>query len=264
MYMFDGKDLTSIIGAFICLLFAFADREAEAAPEPDGNAYVNLVKANFLAAEARYRSHPAEIEAAWQFGRACFDRADISTNNTERASIAEQGIAACEAAVGRAPRLAVVHYYLGMNWAQLAQTGGLGALKIVNRMEKEFGLARELDENLDFAGPDRNLGLLYRDAPSVVSVGSRKKALQSLQRAVDLAPQYPENRLNLIEACLKWNDRARALSELRALGSVWPSARTNLTGVAWIASWADWDQRLGKARKQLGQSPPPPGPEKNP
>ena len=40
-------------------------------------------------------SSRAKATAAWQFGRACFDLAEFATNNTERASLAEQGIAAC-------------------------------------------------------------------------------------------------------------------------------------------------------------------------
>jgi hypothetical protein len=71
-------------------------------------------------------------------------------------------------------------------------------------MEREFSLARKLDEHFADAGPDHNLGLLYRDAPALGSIGSRAKARQHLQRAVELAPQYPEKRLNLIEAYLKW------------------------------------------------------------
>jgi tetratricopeptide (TPR) repeat protein len=247
--------LSAFCGLYAIFGVGFAPVRAE--PKQAGNTYANFVNTNLLTAQARRQHQPDDVEAGWQFARACFDRADISTNNTERALIAEQGIAACELAVGRAPKSAAAHYYLGMNLAQLAQTKGLGALKIVNRMEREFALARDLDEKFDFAGPDRNLGLLYRDAPAVVSVGNRKKARQCLQRAVDLAPQYPENRLNLIEACLNWSDRPSALSDLKALEAIWPSARTNLTGVAWVSSWADWDQRLSKARKQLGQSPSP-------
>ena len=101
-----------------------------------------------------------------------------------------------------------------MNLGQLARTKGLGALKLVDQMEREFSRARELDEQLDYAGPDRNLGLLYRDAPAIGSVGSRTRAREHLKRAVELAPQYPENRLNLIEAYLKWGERTGAYREL--------------------------------------------------
>jgi tetratricopeptide (TPR) repeat protein len=205
-------------------------------------------------AEKRYQTQPLNDEAAWQFARACFDLADAATTRAERASIAERGIAASRQAVIRAPNLAPAHYYLGMNLAQLAQTKGLGALKLVTQMEHEFTLVLKLDEHFDFAGADRNLGLLYRDAPAIGSIGSRSKARQHLERAVELAPQYPENYLNLIEAYLKWGNRAGARGELRVVEVLWPSARTNFVGAAWASSWADWQPRLEKLRKEQQSS----------
>jgi tetratricopeptide (TPR) repeat protein len=213
--------------------------------------FAAYVRGNYHQAEARYRNGPNDAEAAWQFARACFDLADLAATRAERAAMAERGIAACRGAVAREPNLAPAHYYLGMNLAQLAQTKSLGALKLVDQMEREFSLARKLDEQFDRAGSDRNLGLLYRDAPALVSIGSRAKARQHLQRAVELAPLYPENRLNLIEAYLKWGDHGGARRELPALEDMWPGARANLTGIAWAASWEDWEARLKKVRKEV-------------
>ena len=205
-------------------------------------------EAGFRKAQGRYASSPRDVEAAWQFARASFDLADLATNRTERTAVAERGIAAAREAVALKPNVAAAHYYLGMTLAQLAQTKTLGALKLVPQMEHEFSLARELDEHFDYAGPDRNLGLLYRDAPAIGSIGSRTKAREHLRRAVELAAQYPENGLNLLEACLKWGDRNEARSELKALEDVWLIARTNFAGAAWAASWADWEARLKKVK----------------
>ena len=216
-------------------------------------------KRSFREAELRYKAGPSDAKIAWEFGRACFDLADFATNHAERAAIAEQGISACRQAVAREPNLSPGHYYLGMNLAQLAQTKGLSALKLVSQMEQEFSLARTLDEQFDFAGPDRNLGLLYRDAPAIGSIGSRSKAREHLKRAVELVPQYPENRLNLIEAHLKWGERNNAHRELQALEEAWLGARTNFVGETWTASWADWEPRLNKLKKKLEASQKPLG-----
>jgi len=201
--------------------------------------------------DARYKRESKNAEAAWQFGRACFDAAEFSTNSTERAKIAEQGIAACKQALAQKNDLAAAHYYLVMNLGELAQTRGLSALKLVDQMEKEFELARTLDESLDYAGPDRNLGLLYRDAPSWISVGSKSKARKHLIRAVELAPNYPENHLNLSEGYVKWSDHNGVRRELKALEELWPMARTNLVGAAWSSSWIDWEQRLKELKKKV-------------
>ncbi len=207
----------------------------------------------FQQAKAHHQEQPQSLEAAWQFARACFDLAEFATNRTERAAIAEQGIAAAKQAVSQNSNSAPAHYYLGMTLAQLARTRGLSALRIVDQMEVEFSRARALDPHIDYAGPDRNLGLLYRDAPSIGSIGDRKKARFHLQQAVVLAPEDPENRLNLIESYIKWGDRTDARRELKLLEESWTAARARFTGPAWAASWADWDARREKVSTKLGE-----------
>jgi tetratricopeptide (TPR) repeat protein len=209
------------------------------------------IRSTFAEADARHKKEPASAEAAWQFARACFDLADIAGSNSERAAIAEQGIAACQQVIARQAGSAAAHYYLGMNLGQLAQTRGLGALKLVKQMEGEFTIAKDLDEHFDYAGPDRNLGLLYLGAPVLASIGSRSKARQHLKRAVELAPEYPENRLNLIEAYSKWGDRHDATRELKALEEGWDAARVQFAGEQWFSSWVDWEERLKKVKKKV-------------
>jgi hypothetical protein len=205
----------------------------------------------FALARSHYEHDNKNVQAAWQFGRACFDLAEVATNNTEQAEIAQLGIEVCRQATARDSNSAPAQYYLGMNLGKLAQTKGLGALKLVRQMERVFTAARELDEKFDYAGPDRNLGLLYRDAPSIGSIGNRTKARQHLQSAVTLAPHYADNGLNLIEAYLKWGDLNSAMRELKALEALLPDARKKLSGPAWASAWNDWNSRLDKCRKKL-------------
>ncbi len=227
---------------------------ALAGPSPTEAEFAAYAQKSFQEAQARYQKAPGETNAAWQFGRACFDLAEFATNNSERAALAEQGIAACRSAIERDSNSAPAHYYLGMDLGQLARTRRLSALGIVSEMQREFARAHALDERLDWAGPDRNLGLLYRDAPRILSVGSRVKARKHLVRAAELAPAYPENRLNLIESYLEWGEPNNARRQLTALEELLPSARTNFVGKTWAASWADWEQRLKACQKKLGQS----------
>jgi hypothetical protein len=77
-------------------------------------------------------------------------------------------------------------------------------------------------------------------------VGSQSKARKHLERAVELAPDYPENRLNLAEAALKWRDKKLAQRERDALQILWPVAKTNFAGADWDAFWADWQPRYDK------------------
>jgi tetratricopeptide (TPR) repeat protein len=205
----------------------------------------------YLASRAQFHQQSTNSEAAVQFARACFDWAEFAKDDDQRESIANEGIAVCRQLVAREPDLAPAHYYLGMNLAQLARTKSLGALKIVGEMERVFSKVLVLDKTYDFAGADRNLGLLYLEVPSF-SIGDKKKARKHLQDAVQLAADYPENHLLLLDAYLRWGEKNWALAEVEALNKLWPKAKEKFSGEAWEASWADWEQRFQKMKSRLG------------
>jgi tetratricopeptide (TPR) repeat protein len=172
--------------------------------------------------------------------------------------VANEGIAACRRAIDLVPGAAPAHYYLALNLGQLARTRNLSALGIISEMRRELETARQLDRAYDYAGPDRTLGLLYLGAPGwPLSFGSNRKAREHLQRAVNLSPDYPENRLALLEACLKWDDKKGVASELRSIASLLPQARKTLSGAEWTQAWADWSRRWQAALKKAGVNMPP-------
>jgi tetratricopeptide (TPR) repeat protein len=233
---------------------------ADAAP-PAGNVPA-IIQRNYDAARRLHESNPDDDQAAWQFGRACFDRAEFAHDTAERASLADEGMAACRKVTAHQPNLASGHYYLGLNLAQLARTKLLGALPLLGKMENEWKTALALDEKIDHAGPDRLVGLLYRDAPGwPISVGDNAKARQHLLRAVELSPNFPENYLNLIESYFTWNETDAARRATEKLRALWPAAHKEFAGEYWEVSWKDWNQRLGKieARLNLSLEAPPPG-----
>jgi tetratricopeptide (TPR) repeat protein len=192
----------------------------------------------------RYEAEPTNAEAAWQFARACFDQGEFAANDDERVDVSNQGIEACRKLILREPKIAAAHYYLAMDLGELARTKLLGALPLLSEMEIEWKKSQSLDEHFDFAGPDRNLGLLYLEAPGwPMSIGSRREARQHLLRVVVLQPNYPENGLNLLDAYIKWNDADGMKSEYKRLQALLPEARKHFVGEEWESSWADWDHR---------------------
>jgi tetratricopeptide (TPR) repeat protein len=207
------------------------------------------------AAKARYQTNANDDAAARQFASACFDRADLTAKDSVRATVAREGIQVCRQWLQREPKKAAAHYYLGMNLAQLARTKSLGALPLVKEMEKEWLATLALDPHCDYAGADRNLGLLYRDAPGFpLSIGSRAKAEQCLQHAIELDPEYPENHLNLIETDLKRKPAAVA-GEYKRLRALLPAARKQFSGPLWQSAWEDWDARLKAIQSRLSAAP---------
>jgi tetratricopeptide (TPR) repeat protein len=223
----------------------------------DGDATPSLVLAEraYDAAKARYQTNTSDDAVAQQFASACFDEADQTSEESVRASMAREGIQVCRLWLQREPNSAAAHYYLGMNLGQLARTKSLGALPLVREMEKEWLTALALDSHFDYAGADRNLGLLYRDTPGFpLSIGSRSKAEQHLRRAVELDPEYPENHLNLIETDLKRRPAA-VPAECEKLRGILPDARRRFTGPQWQSAWEDWNPRIQKILSRPSAAP---------
>ncbi|MCX8157005.1 MAG: hypothetical protein N3J91_11260 [Verrucomicrobiae bacterium] len=219
-----------------------------------GNAFYQFYEQRYKEAQKRASQLTNNFTAAWEWARACFDLGEFATNDTQRAAVAEEGIMASRRAIELKADHAAGHYYLGMNLGQLARTKNLGALRLVKEMQDAFYRARELDAHFDFAGADRCLGLLYRDAPGwPISVGNRGLARQHLLQAVQLAPLFPENPLNWAETLWQWRQTQDARKQLPAVQRAFDHARTNLTGAVWAASWRDWTNRWNILLQRLQQ-----------
>jgi len=240
-----------LFAAFVSTLFALNSSADEAHSPTNHAGFRRFAEGEYLTRKGGHQAAPTNGVAAYGFARACFELAEFSTNTVERATLAEQGIAACRNAIKRDTNSAPARLYLAMNLGQLARTKKLGALAIVDEMEMQFQTARRLDEHFEHAAPDRYLGLLYREAPVIVSVGDRTKARHHLLRAVKLAPEFPVNRLNLVESYMLWGEKPEARLQLKRFEALLPPARTNFSGTISAAEWADWEQRATQARNTL-------------
>lgn len=208
----------------------------------------------FRQAQVKFQTDSNNLASASQFARASFEYADLATNETQRAEIAQAGIAAARQVLAREPQSAAGHYLLGMNLGELAQAEApsLAAYRLVHEVEHEFKRAAELNDAIDFAGPARTLGLLYFQAPGwPLSVGNKHKAREWLERAVVRSPEFPENQLNLAEAYLKWRQKDESAKVLIEIETIWPAAKTNFTGEAHARDWRDWEVRRQSLRAEF-------------
>ena len=246
----------AFLGAVAALAAIVLNAFSQNASPVANPAFATRAQRDFEAARIRYQAANTNAAAAWQYGRACFNWAEFARNHKPREEIARQGIAVCRQLIAREPASAAGHYYLALNLGQLARTKSLGALRIVDEMELELKTALRLEPLFDYAGPDRSLGLLYLDAPGwPASIGSRSKARFHLEHAVELSPAFPDNRLSLLEAYLKWGEKQRVQRELPGLAAVLEQARANLAGEDWEMSWADWEQRRRKIEAKIKEKP---------
>jgi tetratricopeptide (TPR) repeat protein len=248
------------LGAFLLGWVALASAAETAIPDlPQIKAgpASNRVHRLYVEFGERYARDHTNAPLACEFARACFDRADFATNDTQRAAIAEQGIAACRRAILLAPDSAAAHFYLGVNLGQLARTKLFTALGLLYEMEAAWKRTVELDEKFNYAGAHRCLGLLYLDAPGwPISLGSRAKARRHLEKAFQIVPDYPDNRLCLLEARLRWGEARSAQDQITALEPALQSARTNYVGEHWTRDWEDWEARWRRIKSRTGAKRP--------
>ena len=238
-------------GGILCLLLSLspASEHQKTALSPK---FVAIAEKGLMEARRALATTPEDVERIWQLGRALYFRAEF-TIGKERGELAEEGIAVCESGLARAPDSAECHYYLAMNQGQLAREKLWGALGLVRAMRDHLRLAALAKPKLDHAGPDRCLGLLFRDAPGwPVSVGDGKAAVVHLDRAYSLASDYPENLLVLLESRLKRGDRKAAKILMSQGGAVLEKAKLILEGPHWEPYHHDWAARWKDIRARLG------------
>ena len=200
--------------------------------------------ADYSTTKSNYLATPGNTTNAWIFARACFLLADNAIDDSHRASFAKEGIDAAHFAADICPKSAPAHYYLALNIGALAQTKSLGALKLVKQMEQEFLKSIALDPGYDHAGAERSLGMLYRDTPGwPTSIGNKSKAREQLERAIKLAPDFPDNHLTLMEAYIKWDDVDSLQSAIMRYRKLLPDSRQKYSAPEWRLSWQDWNKR---------------------
>lgn len=204
-------------------------------------------------ARALHRESPGRADRAWSLARACFDRCEVITSKRVRISLAREAVEACRSALDGAPSEAGCHYYLGLNLGILAECQPLKALGWVREMESAWLASRVLDPGFDHAGADRSLGMLYAECPPPpLGVGSRGKARLHLARAVEVAPGYPENRLQWIEFLLQRGEADEARKGFQAMQGILPEARSRFSGPSWEGAWRSWESRITALEKRLG------------
>jgi len=166
-----------------------------------------------------------DYAAQWEAAQALEFLASNETRPDVRRESARNGIVFARRARELKPDGVEGCYWYALNVGWLADVDRTYGLNAVGEMQTALKRAIELDERYDFAGPLRVLGVLHLRTPQPpASIGSPRKGLQLLRRAVELFPDYPENYLYLAEAL---HDNGRADEAKEALRKVletkpWP------------------------------------------
>jgi tetratricopeptide (TPR) repeat protein len=108
------------------------------------------------------------------------------------------------------------NFWLAVNYGSYGQDKGImQSLALVAPIREHADKALRLDESYFYGGPHRVLGRLFHRAPGFpISVGNTRKAIEHLERAVELGPKFFLNRLFLAEAYISNRQKDKAREQL--------------------------------------------------
>lgn len=123
-------------------------------------------------------------------------------------------------------------YWTALCLGMRAKANHREGLDLIPKMIKAARLALERDPAYEHAGPHRLLGGIYLRAPEwPTSVGDIELALEFLTKAVQAAPEWPENHILLAEALIDDDSVERAREHM-------DEAQKRLADhPAWRATW---------------------------
>lgn len=174
----------------------------------------------------------------------------IPGNKKERRLWAEKGMAYANRCVEVAPNMPECYYWRAVN------TGLYHSVKIIGYQD---GIKQMIDDcnaviamgraSYDNAGPWRIQGQIFTKLPET---GGRPdsitrdldKALAYLYRAVELAPDYPENRIALAEALYKEGRPDEAREELTIAQEEAPNWKVD-------SSYPEWERTIARLMKKI-------------
>ena len=193
------------------------------------------------------------FEVYWKLARACFWLTEIIPEKERRWAYGRQGRDYAGRSASLRPRRVEPHYYRALNISKVAEATANRTL--IKPMVAEAEIAARIDPSYDDAGPLRFLGKVYIAAPAwPVSIGSSEKALEYLQKAVQLAP-VPLNRLFLGEAYYHEEEYDRAREIIQQ--AVRDGRKTGKLDRRWLQEGEDYLERIKLEALPTSQLAPP-------
>jgi len=144
-------------------------------------------------------------EALWKAARTCAWLAEYSGDDVERERHARAGLTYTNTALKKEPQGHEAVFYHGVLAGFLGDLDNSYGLDAVREIEKDMKQLIDADSSVAHGGPWRVLGVLQLRAPGPpVSVGSLRNARKNLEKALEKAPDWPENHLYMAEADFAW------------------------------------------------------------
>ena len=108
------------------------------------------------------------------------------------------------------------NFWLAVNYGNFGtEKGIMKSLSLIQPIKTSIERVLEIDESYFYGGPYRVLGRLYHKAPGFpFSIGDSKKAVEYLEKAVELGPKFYLNHLFIAELYQSLRNKDKAKEHL--------------------------------------------------
>jgi len=177
--------------------------------------------------------------ALWRGSRACAWLARHHPDLGARERYASKGIAMGRKAIQYQSTRVEPYYYTALNlgaYAEVkAEQGFVPSKKVLHEAKYMAEMAVAMDPTYDFAGPHRFLGKLIVEAADTLThrIAPWEEGMTHLQKAVELAPGFGQNRLFLAQAYYDDGDYELARVEAEKLYGAPPPPDYTVESEAW-------------------------------
>ena len=176
----------------------------------------NLDRAIELLTELK-REHRGNDIVRGKLSHAYYYKGHLAAEDSrERTNFFDQGVRFGKEAITLNPRALYGNYWYASNLGLLGLCRGImTSLKSIDPMRKSMEIVLQVNERFYFGGPHRALGRLFHQAPGwPISIGKKAKALDHLERAVEIGPNFFHNRLFLAELYIDIHKKKQAKEQL--------------------------------------------------
>lgn len=150
-----------------------------------------------------YQSDPENPESAWRLSMACYFVGLRHEPKGKRAKLFAEGRDAGKKSLKQAKECAPCHFWTAINMALYGrEVGVLKTLVTLSEIRDHLRKSLEIDPTYARAGAQRLLGAIDENLPGIFG-GSERRALESYEKAIAIAPDEPLNYLFLAKLLMK-------------------------------------------------------------
>lgn len=178
-----------------------------------------------------------------------------SKDRSDTKSFAENGVKEANLCLKNAPEAAACYYWRAVNTGLYYKIRIIGYQTGLKQMISDCEKVIDLAPSYEKAGAYRILGEIYTSVPQTGAhpdsvIRDLSKAEEFLLKAVEIAPDYPENHLALAEVQLDLKQPTLALKSVqkaRDLSALW---KNDVSHKEWLDKMNGLEKKLAKAAKK--------------